>query len=96
MKRSKKLFICLAIISILMTGCGKPYDEESTNYKKELNNNYFVEINRFDSFDEGASISYRIVYAKDTKVKYLLALGYYRFSITPLFNADGSLQIYEE
>lgn len=41
-------------------------------------------------------VDYCIVYANDTKVKYLI--GYYTnmFGITPLFNADGSLQIYNE
>ena len=35
-----------------------------------------------------------IVYANDTKVKYLVTLGDGRSGITPLYNADGTLQVY--
>lgn len=39
---------------------------------------------------------YKIAYAKDTKVKYLIIVSGYKFGITPLYNADGTLQVYEE
>lgn len=31
-----------------------------------------------------------------TKVKYFVEDGSYSFSITPLYNTDGTLQVYEE
>lgn len=37
-----------------------------------------------------------ISHAKDTKVKYLIIVSGYKFGITPLYNADGTLQVYEE
>lgn len=37
-----------------------------------------------------------MVYANDTKVKYLMVNTGYAIGITPLYNADGTLQLYEE
>lgn len=34
--------------------------------------------------------------AKDTKVKYFIAKSGYKFGITPLYNADGTVQVYGE
>ena len=42
------------------------------------------------------TLYYKIAYAKDTKVKYLIIVSGYKFGITPLYNADGTLQVYEE
>ena len=40
---------------------------------------------------------YKIVYANDTNVKYMIIkTDRYKYSITALYNADGSLQVYEE
>lgn len=39
---------------------------------------------------------YSVVYANDTKVKYLVTYGESRSGITPLYNADGTLQVYGE
>lgn len=36
------------------------------------------------------------MYANDTKVKYFVRQYGYEFGISPLYNADGTLQIYEE
>ncbi len=44
---------------------------------------------------EGAS-TYRVVYAIDTKVKYLVITGRYGSSVTPLYNEDGTLQVFTE
>ena len=43
----------------------------------------------------GYSSPMYMVYAKDTHVKYMIVIGHYRAAITPLYNADGTLQIYE-
>lgn len=91
----KKICIYLIVIMLLLGGCGTPY-QENLNYEKTLSDGYFVEINHFDSFENGINMTYKIVYAKDTKVKYLVASGYYRYAITPLYNPDGTLQIYEK
>ena len=38
----------------------------------------------------------RIVYANDTKVKYFVFFDEYKGGISPLYNSDGTLQVYEE
>lgn len=88
MKKSfLKLFtIALAgvVIAASISGCETARDE----YGNEYYNDYFVELER-DPY-------YRIVYDKNTKVKYyILKRGDYESGITPLYNADGSLQIYK-
>ena len=41
--------------------------------------------------------AYRIIYMKDTKVKYIVVDdGGSQVTITPLYNADGTLQVYGE
>ncbi len=44
----------------------------------------------------GGRRTYKIVYANDTKVKYLVVSSVYRYGITPLYNSDGTLQVYDE
>lgn len=89
----KKKFLGLFLSSIVCfncAACGVSYDEAVTStpdIKSTIAGNYFTVITTFGDMYG----TYQIVYANDTKVKYL------RFragSITPLYNADGSLQIY--
>ena len=88
MKKSfLKLFtVALAgvAIAVSISGCETVRDE----YGNEYYNDYFVEL------EWGAN--YHIVYDKNTKVKYfILKKSDYVSGITPLYNADGSLQIYK-
>lgn len=39
---------------------------------------------------------YRVVYANDTKVLYFIHSQGHQYGIIPLYNADGTLQVYEE
>ncbi len=48
---------------------------------------------RIAKWREGFFKTYRIVYANDTKVMYFINSSN---CITPLYNADGTLQIYKE
>lgn len=88
MKKSfLKLFtVALAgvAIAVSISGCETVRDE----YGNEYYNDYFVELK--------CEPGYRIVYDKNTKVKYyILKKSDYANGITPLYNADGSLQIYK-
>lgn len=77
----KRIIVILCMV-FLLTGC---------NSNQRTDNEYFVRIDT-----QQADLSkYTIVYAKDTKVKYLIYRTTYGAGITPLYNADGSLQIYE-
>lgn len=85
------LLMCLMVFSCV--GCGKTYQEATnTNGKKDYCNGYFTVITKWSDNNR----TYRIVYANDTKVKYLIISGGNQLGITPLYNADGTLQVYEE
>lgn len=96
MKKNRKM-ICIAAITVMAcfacTTCGKTYQEviNQSDTSESLCNGYFTVITEW-----GENRTYRIVYANDTKVKYFVEDGSYSFSITPLYNTDGTLQVYEE
>ena len=87
----KRIIIILSLC-LLLTGCGTDY-EGAKETSKEIGGGYFTQIKKWNSA-EGAV--YHIVYANDTKVKYLIWKDGYKGGITPLYNTDGSLQIYME
>lgn len=87
--KSKLLLLFLCIL--LLTGCGPNYSDAIELSGPPQETDYFTIIKQWDDFNA----TYRIVYANDTKVKYLITFSYYKYGITPLYNADGSLQIYD-
>lgn len=94
--KKRLLSVALAVAMVVcLVGCGTTYQEATgqTSTKKEesIGGGYFTVITSW-----GEANSYYIVYAKDTKVKYFIKWTGYQFGITPLYNADGTLQIYEE
>lgn len=77
----KKLLVVLACVVVLLVGCGTGY----TN-KKET---FYTVVYSNDS--------YLVVYDNYTKVMYHMNIGSYnRGNITPLYNADGTLRVWEE
>lgn len=84
--------IAILCVCLSLTGCGTRY-EDAEDILKETGGGYFTLIKEWGDVNED---NYEIVYANDTKVKYLIWKGFRRGSITPLYNADGSLQVYEE
>lgn len=91
----KKIMILVVLIAIVLTGCGTTY-EQATGQPghDDWGNGYFVKVYEWGgTFDDGST--YTIVYAKDTKVQYLVVRSQHGVGITPLYNADGSLQIYK-
>ena len=86
----KKLFLILSLC-LLLTGCGTDYEAAETK-SDEICGGYFTLIEEWG----GGSGVYQIMYANDTKVKYFVWRSGYRAGMTPLYNADGSLQVYEE
>ena len=94
--KKRILSVALAVVmAVCLTACGTTYQEaigQTEKGKEEtIGGGYFTVITSWGSND-----SYYIVYAKDTKVKYFVKWTGYNFGITPLYNADGTLQIYEE
>ena len=85
----KKLLLLITIVFCL-SGCGgedHPNKNEDT-YRKQLSGGYFTVLEYWDNRNY-------IVYANDTKVKYFICKVNSLYGITPLYNADGSLQVYE-
>ena len=82
MKRIKAL-IGAILASAILSGCGMPTDEDT-----EKAPTYFIKISHEYNGD--------IVYDTRTGVEYWLSGGMYNNgSLTPLYNADGSLMIYK-
>lgn len=93
----KKRLLCVLLCGMLTLACvgcgGQTYQEAmgAIESSKDFADGYFTVITEW-----GGTPSYRIVYAKDTKVKYFVFFDGYRGGISPLYNADGTLQIYDE
>lgn len=96
--KKRLLIVALAVVmAVCLVWCGTTYQEATGQTESssavDYGNGYFTVITKWG--DEGQT--YRIVYANDTKVKYLIRDGGgYQYGITPLYNSDGTLQIYEE
>jgi hypothetical protein len=97
MKLKNKIVLLLMcfVLCFGLTSCGRNYNNADEDIKSVFGD-YFIKIQEWEDFKFG---DFAIVYAKDTKVKYLIWLNTYgsgSSKITPLYNADGSLQVYEE
>ena len=84
----KKIAIVLTLaLCFLMTGCKKGDVYESS----ELGNKYIdLQIIYIDE-----AIGTEVVYDKNTGVMYFIKTSGYQFGITPIYNADGSLKLYD-
>lgn len=78
----KKLLVVLACVVVLLTGCSAGYasKEDETFYTVVYSDNIYL-----------------VVYDNYTKVMYHMTIGSYnRGNLTPLYNADGTLRVWEE
>lgn len=87
------LISCMLVLSCV--GCGTTYQEvtDKSSTSDSFAEGVFTVISEW-----GGGISsgkYKIVYANDTKVKYFLFYEGDAGGISPLYNADGTLQIYD-
>lgn len=91
----KKIIVLLVvcILGLSFIGCDSRSYEEASTEQEDIFNGYFTLIKEWRS-DTGAH--YRIVYANDTGVMYFVFSSGYQGGMTPLYNADGTLQIYDE
>ena len=89
----KKLVAMIVGLSVLLCSCGTTY-EDAVNESKNTESRsggYFTVIAEWDDMKR----EYSIVYANDTKVKYYIETSGRSRVIIPLYNADGSLQVYD-
>lgn len=90
----KGLLTLILGIALVTTGCVEGTDNSSqatkeSDYSEDI---FVLEKEWVDSSLNNCSI----VYDKDTKVKYFVVSNLYRFGITPLYNADGTLQLHTD
>lgn len=83
----KKIITTLVLIACVgMTSCNRSEVVKHENI--DSNVSMFVEVER--------SVSWRIVYHRDTKVMYAVSNGYYNYgTFTLLVDENGSPMIYE-
>lgn len=86
----KKFIITLLASVMLLTGCGTTY-----SYDTEVYLDKFVTVETREGLVEGSHVAVHTVYDCDTKVMYYIWEGYYKFGICPIYNADGSVMVYE-
>lgn len=92
MKKKIALILILCLITTMLCGCSTvSYDEAIEDSDKTRLGGYFTVVKEWTYNDE----CYCTVYANDTHVMYLFIDGYRSYAITPIYNADGTLQIYE-
>lgn len=86
-----KKFLLISIITLLIcsgiTGCTKGEDIESAEY--DLGNKYFPLVIIYKD-----DCSY-IVYDKNTNAMYYIIYDADQLGITPIYNADGTIKLYE-
>jgi hypothetical protein len=94
-KKKIALVLVICTMAVMLYGCsGSPTTE---SFQPNNSNDYFITIENCGVYTRnGWSVPLYIVYARDTHVKYIIGIGGKKSIITPLYNADGTLQIYEE
>ncbi len=93
MKKKIALVLVLCIMTAMLCSCSISYEKANTDGFVKLSAGYFTTIKQWGG---GFDYPYEsIVYANDTGVMYYIFLNGNSGGITPLYNADGTLQIYE-
>ena len=94
MKKKIALILVLCTIAIVLCSCSSiSYDKAKISDTYAFSDEYFTVIKEWDG---GVDFPLeRIIYANDTGVMYYVYAYNYCGGITPLYNADGTLQIYE-
>lgn len=84
--KKRLLIVALAVvITACLVGCGQEMQNKSDKDSQSM----FVCIE--------TTTNWKVVYHKDTKVMYAVSnRRYNRGVFSPLYNADGTLQIYED
>ena len=92
MKKKIALILILCAMTSMLCSCSTvSYDKAIENSSKTRLGGYFTVVKEWAYENE----YYYTVYGNDTHVMYLFIDGYRSYALTPLYNADGTLQIYE-
>lgn len=92
MKKKILAAIAAGLICVSAVGCGTTY-QEAVNIPEKGNfgNGYFTELTKWSD----SSYGYKVIYDNTTKIKYFVFGSRNASGITPLYNADGTLQVYD-
>ena len=94
MKKIIALILILCFVIIIWYAF--PDSPATKSFQSNNSNDYFITVEDCGNYRiKGLTVPLYIVYAKDTHVKYLIGISSKRSMITPRYNADGTLQIYE-
>ena len=90
----KKKIALILVLCIMVCGCSKvSYEDASNEISIDFSNGYFTPVKEWgtdiDSFYQ------QLVYANDSKVMYYIIKTSKGIGITPLYNTDGTLQIWK-
>lgn len=87
----KRLAVLAISLMLVLTGCG---GTTTTTYKNGEKTYWdkFIVIERYEN-DSDRRLN--IAYDKDTKVEYYIISEYYGYAICPVYNADGTIKVYE-
>lgn len=92
MKKKICLVFAFCLIAIVLCSCSASYEDATISTYKEDFGGYFSILKEWLDPYMGDC---KIIYADDTHVMYFYFDGSYTSGITPLYNADGTLQVYE-
>lgn len=91
-KRIIAIFMTL-VIAFALCGCSNPRRGDIS----PLSNDFVIlDYEYFDGNFYKGYTEYYTVYHKDTGVVYLTVEGYYKLTIAPLYNADGSVMTLDD
>ena len=93
MKRLILVLTTALMCGMVFTGCKTTVTEDVDNAYYQNAFNQFVVVEERQNGDYG---TLSIMYDKDTKVMYYMFTSAYRCGVTPIYDSDGSVKIYEE
>lgn len=91
MKNKLTALIVTCLILFSLTGCSTSYQDATTPDTTMFGHGYFTGLKQWGS----EIYEYHMMYANDTKVMYFVVIDTEGVGITPLYNADGTLQVYK-
>lgn len=91
MKKIIAIIILLTGTFLFLISCSKPSHTKPSRYNIPHVDSVYCDFEVVEETDY-----YSIVYDRHTRVMYIHVSGYYSAVITPIYNADGTVKLYEE
>ncbi len=85
----KKFLIVVMVLALALTGC-----ETTRKSYEDGEKTFFDKFVVLEERHEGSAWLYTM-YDKETKVEYFYEISYQREAMCPIYNADGTVKVYE-